>query len=161
MSPSRHPAILAAANGRTCVRCGTEDGTTVSAHYQGARSLTYGKGKAIKPHDAMTADLCHRCHTSADSSQLAANAQDHSAEFLRLIIATHLTRYAEGVLECCEHTRGHMDSMCSRARLLLVMSEEHLHGTALWFAEAFDGGHLRVAKAGGAKVTNFVMRGTA
>ena len=49
--PIRSKKLLSSARGESCVNCGARDDTVVAAHYQGLRSLSYGKGKSQKPHD--------------------------------------------------------------------------------------------------------------
>jgi hypothetical protein len=83
----RAPSLLLAAKGRSCVKCGAEDGTIVRAHYSGKGSLRFGKGTAIKGHDIIAADLCVRCHTQFDS-HVAGNDYEACWEFLMLCFDT-------------------------------------------------------------------------
>jgi hypothetical protein len=77
------------AEGRSCVRCGANDGTIVGAHYTGPRRLTYGGGHSIKVHDYLLAHLCGHCHEYMDRlSRDKAKRWEHSEEFLHLIALT-------------------------------------------------------------------------
>lgn len=49
-----------------CQHCGADHGTTVAAHANGHE---YGKGGAIKAHDAFIAFMCHDCHTWLDTGK--------------------------------------------------------------------------------------------
>ena len=94
---------MKAAEGRSCVNCGCNDGTTVRAHYQGMRSGLYGKGRGIKPHDCLTADLCVKCHTIFDSHfknqhKRLEDKIDHSEQFLHCIAMTIVRDIQDGVL---------------------------------------------------------------
>lgn len=63
MSNWRSPALLRAARDQSCVNCGAEDGTIVSAH---SNWPDHGKGMSIKAHDCFVAHLCHACHSWLD-----------------------------------------------------------------------------------------------
>lgn len=95
-----------AAEGQSCVHCGVRDGTVVAAHYQGMRQSQYGKGKGIKPHDLMIADLCGKCHYRFDNDKIVADSikgyarqVDHSEEFLHCVALTWIRRVNQGVLK--------------------------------------------------------------
>lgn len=75
-----------AANGESCVRCGSM-GTTVLAHYTGLRQHDYGKGKGIKGSDLIAAHLCFSCHTHFDQ-YLSGNDWERSEEFLHFVSMT-------------------------------------------------------------------------
>ena len=158
LTPHRHPKLLALSRGRPCIKCGLEDGTIVAAHYQGFRSHAYGKGRGIKPHDAMAADLCHRCHGDADRSRLGDSREGHSRQFLLLIIASHLQRYAEGRYTAEAAATCYLLELAGNAAALLEASEPELHHTAVRLAELFDAGEITVAP-GGAMVGSFVPGG--
>jgi len=101
----RNKKLLEASRDRACVNCGFNDGTTVSAHYQGMRSQQFGKGTGIKPHDLCVADLCAGCHKLFDeyrTSDLENRDQrriDHSEQFLFCIVQTLIRRYKDEVLK--------------------------------------------------------------
>ena len=59
----RQPKLRSDARGQACQHCGREDGTTVSAHANGA---SMGKGFGVKSSDAYTAWLCYTCHAWLD-----------------------------------------------------------------------------------------------
>tara|TARA_Y100000114_G_C11754264_1_gene326017 strand:+ start:113 stop:448 length:336 start_codon:yes stop_codon:yes gene_type:complete len=100
----RSKKLLSASRGASCVNCGVRDETVVSAHYQGLRAHSYGKGKGQKPHDILVADLCHRCHSKFDNYQMGSgegiNKQiDQSEQFQHLILMTIIRRINEGVIK--------------------------------------------------------------
>ena len=100
----RSTKILAASNGRSCVNCGREDGTTVRAHYSGFRSQLYGKGKGIKCHDHISADLCGPCHSKFDRYEGKKGRMsfeekiDLSELFLHCCMMTLTRDFQEGVI---------------------------------------------------------------
>lgn len=86
--------LLNLSNGEFCVRCGKRDGTTVPAHYTGARRGSYGGGLGIKVHDFLVADLCSGCHAYMD--QLSRDKEGrwgHSEEFQHYILLTLAKRF--------------------------------------------------------------------
>lgn len=84
------------ARDESCVRCGTQDGSVVLAHYTGMRRLSYGGGFGIKVHDAIGAHLCRACHEYMDRvSRSKSRAVEHSEEFLHLCALTWM-RIAKG-----------------------------------------------------------------
>ena len=99
----RSKKITDAARGRSCVNCMSNDGTVVRAHYSGMRQHQYGKGRGIKGHDCIAADLCQRCHAKFDSYQVATGETqlqrdiDHSEQFLHLCFLTLVRDIQEGV----------------------------------------------------------------
>ena len=156
LKPTRIPKLLALAKNRTCVGCGIHDDTTVAAHYQGYRSHAYGKGRGIKPHDAMSAHLCFRCHGDADRSGLAEGRIEHSAVFLRYIILTHMRLYFDGQLFADTSAGQLLTELCQNARSLMQEREESLHLIAMDIAEHFDSGALQPTTRRGANVGDFV-----
>ena len=89
-----------AAKGRSCVRCGRNDGTVVGAHYTGVRRLSYGGGFGRKVHDLVMAHLCAECHQWMDQALRATMVDEdekwhHSEEFLHLCMLTLLRLYEE------------------------------------------------------------------
>ena len=91
------------AKGQSCVRCGAEDGTVISAHYQGFRSQPWGKGKGVKPHDLFVADLCAECHDLFDNDKVSfvkdpwQRKIDHSESFMYFVLMTQLRRHEQGI----------------------------------------------------------------
>lgn len=108
VNPIRSKKAMAAANGRSCVNCGTQDGTVVRAHYTGLRQQLYGKGRGIKGHDCIAADLCQRCHSKFDQMKMGSSLtsdsttivkkMDQSEQFLHLCALTLVRDIEEGVL---------------------------------------------------------------
>ena len=101
MSPYRNKKLLAASNGRPCVRCHKNDGTTVRAHYTGVRQHQYGKGLGQKGHDFISADLCGSCHAHFDQYQGANTSTkiDLSEEFLHLCMLSLARDFEEGIIK--------------------------------------------------------------
>ena len=99
----RSKKITQAAKGRSCVCCGVEDGTIVRAHYSGMRQHQYGKGRGIKGHDCVAADLCIRCHGKFDKYEMGngetseLRAIDQSEQFLHFCVMTVVRDIDEGV----------------------------------------------------------------
>lgn len=90
------PALLKAANGRDCIRCGSPD--AVAAHYSGIGSQMLGKGTGTKCHDIATAELCDTCHKEFDQ-YADGNDYERAWEFLMLIMRTIVRRIEEGDLK--------------------------------------------------------------
>ena len=101
----RSKKLLAAAEGQACVNCGIRDDTVVSCHYEGIRAQTFGKGKGIKPHDLLTADLCYKCHLIFDGKEMShfkdkyLRKIDSSEQFLFCVAMTLVRRVKQGVLK--------------------------------------------------------------
>jgi hypothetical protein len=101
----RSRKLLNAAEGQACVNCGIRDGTIVPAHYEGIRAMTFGKGKSIKPHDLVTADLCMRCHALFDGKKAShfkdpyLRKIDASEQFMFCVLQTLIRRVKQGVLK--------------------------------------------------------------
>lgn len=85
------------AKGQSCVRCGADDGTVVSAHYSGMWANKIGKGAGLKADDFAVADLCERCHRHFDSYAAGRDAEA-GLEFCMLIFATQRRRIEDGLL---------------------------------------------------------------
>ena len=97
IDPIRSKKITDAAKGRTCVNCGCDDGTIVRAHYSGIRQHQYGKGRGIKGHDAIAADLCRACHEKFDGYGNSESAIDRSEQFLHCCALTLVRDIRDGV----------------------------------------------------------------
>lgn len=99
----RNKKALSAANGRSCVCCGAMDGTVVRAHYTGLRQHQYGKGKGIKGHDHIAADLCQKCHSHFDEYKIGAKTYEQkiesSEQFLHYCVLTIARDLHEGIYE--------------------------------------------------------------
>lgn len=101
----RSKKYLDGARDQACTNCGRKDGTVVAAHYQGLRALAFGKGKGIKPHDLMVADLCHTCHAEFDQYIGRSTDRDPwtkkidmSEQFLYCVAMTMIRRHRQGLL---------------------------------------------------------------
>lgn len=83
-----------AAEGQPCIRCRSL-GTTVGAHYNGLFQHRVGRGKGVKCHDFLIADLCRSCHDHFDSFK-DGNTYERAAEFLILCAETMARRHTQG-----------------------------------------------------------------
>lgn len=92
------PLLLRSSKDQACVRCGKRDGTVVGCHYVGQRQHIYGKGKSVKGHDCLTADLCQTCHAHFDQPANDRTKDERSEEFLHCIALTMVRRLQRGVL---------------------------------------------------------------
>jgi len=104
MAIYRNKKLLQASKGRSCVRCGADDGTIVRAHYTGRRQHNYGKGMGCKGSDLVAADLCFRCHKDFDEHwDLGEDGENgkirQSEDFLHCIMLTLLRDLEEGILK--------------------------------------------------------------
>ena len=95
--PYRNKKLLKASNGRSCIRCGNQNGTTVRAHYTGFRQHLFGKGISQKCDDHASADLCGECHIYFDQDTSYKDIEK-SEEFLMLIILTLKRDFDEGII---------------------------------------------------------------
>jgi hypothetical protein len=93
--------LTEAARGQSCVRCGRNDGTIVAAHINGPLAFKLGRGMGQKPDDVFCADLCHTCHDVLDGRSFAErlDPEDHTAEWMELVLLTIQRRRREGVLK--------------------------------------------------------------
>ena len=66
------------AKGQSCINCGVNDGTVVSAHYTGMRGYSFGKGVATKASDLCVADLCMKCHAAFDQYTMVTDSTSSS-----------------------------------------------------------------------------------
>lgn len=155
LSPRKIPKLLGLARGRDCVKCRAGADTVVAAHYQGIRSHAYGKGRGLKPHDALAAHLCHCCHQRADTSGLAPTPEAHSARFQLLVIVTQLELWLEGRTTATGAGLALLEELAGNGAALLEAAEDDLHRHLLDIAGAWDAGAIEVA-AGGAMVGDYV-----
>ena len=89
----RSPKLLALARGQSCVNCGSDDGTVVSAH---SNLLEHGKGRGLKAHDGMIAWLCYSCHTELDQGKMG---KDEKRDFtLTAIAKTYMRMWDQGLI---------------------------------------------------------------
>ena len=93
--------ITKAANGVTCIKCGSCMGTVRACHYNGVRQHSYGKGWGIKLHDLMTAEFCDKCDaefSEGSCSDRWESRWDRSEEFLHYIALTNIRRFNSGII---------------------------------------------------------------
>lgn len=95
--PVRSQKLRDSARGKPCVRCGVSDGTVVLAHYTGVRQHAYGKGRGIKCHDCLGAELCRSCHLHFDAPEQRKSIEA-SEEFHHLIALTWLRWVESGLV---------------------------------------------------------------
>lgn len=84
-----------------CIRCGSV-GSTCGRHYNGLRQHKFGKGRGIKAHPLLVADLCSRCDEdyqegSVPKSDLSARIE-YSEDFMHLCFLSLVRRIERGVL---------------------------------------------------------------
>lgn len=89
--------LMSDAAGKSCVRCGADDGTIRACHYEGLRQHTYGKGMAEKGHNLMTAYLCAACDRHFALRKRSKSVED-SEEFLHWIAVTNIDRAERDVI---------------------------------------------------------------
>lgn len=92
------PKLLKASGGRSCIKCGCQDGTVVRAHYSGIGAARLGKGRGLKPHDHVSADLCGRCHAEMDN-YADGNTVERGFDFLMLCMETLARDFREGIIK--------------------------------------------------------------
>jgi hypothetical protein len=95
--------ITAAAKNKPCIRCGLgqDNGNVCSRHYNGDYQHLFGKGRGIKCHDLMSADLCDKCDLDFSEGDYKnwPNRSDRDAAFLKYICLTNIRRLQEGTLK--------------------------------------------------------------
>ncbi len=97
--------ITESAKDQPCIRCDTNDGTTMARHYNGLRQHWYGKGRGIKADDIATADFCDACdfiftegRNITGDGERAGKSINRSEMFLHYIIMSNISRRKRGVL---------------------------------------------------------------
>lgn len=94
--------MVDARSGHACIRCKIQDGTVCGRHYNGIRQHLYGKGRGIKGHPFMVADLCNLCDAYfQEGSVPKMNVEavtDYSEEFQHYCILSLIRREQNGVL---------------------------------------------------------------
>jgi hypothetical protein len=89
----RDKKTLALAKGESCVECLINDGTIVSAHYNGFRQHELGQCLGGKCNDKASRFLCHKCHFENDSPK-SKKSVEGSKRQLGNIIKTRLKKGA-------------------------------------------------------------------
>ena len=90
----RSKKLLASAEGRSCIRCGSV-GTTVACH---ANSVALGKGTGIKADDCSVAELCFSCHNTYDGRTGTLSKDEKELLWLRAHARTVQRWFREGVV---------------------------------------------------------------
>lgn len=85
-----------------CIRC-SSTGSTCGRHYNGIRQHRYGKGRGIKCHPLMVADLCEQCdgffqEGSVSKADYPARV-NYSEEFQHLCLLSAIRRFERGVIQ--------------------------------------------------------------
>lgn len=85
-----------------CIRCHST-GSTCGRHYNGQRQHAYGKGRGIKCHPLMIADLCDACDEDFQEGSVDKNnyvARDiYSEEFQHWCIMSAIRRVERGIIK--------------------------------------------------------------
>ncbi len=91
-----------ARSGHLCIRCGKNDGTVCGRHYNGQRQHLYGKGRGIKCHPFLVADLCFDCDKLFQEGSVGklelAERDSYSEAFLHECMMTLIRRVENGVI---------------------------------------------------------------
>lgn len=92
--------ITESSRGQDCIRCGAPD--AYSAHYNGIRQHSFGKGRGIKANDLMTAEFCFKCDQDFSEGNMRnfESAEDRSEQFLFYVCMTNIRRFNNGVIKC-------------------------------------------------------------
>jgi len=91
-----------ARSGHLCIRCGSNDGTVCGRHYNGQRQHLYGKGRGIKCHPFLVADLCFDCDKLFQEGSVGklelAERDSYSEAFLHECMMSLIRRAENGVI---------------------------------------------------------------
>ena len=91
-----------ARSGKSCIACGRE-GATYGRHYNGQRSHQYGKGRGIKCHPFLVADLCHMCDIEFQEGSVEkyniAGRDEYSEAFQHWCLMSLIRREKEGFFD--------------------------------------------------------------
>ena len=101
---AKQSKITKSARGKSCIRCGTNDGTICARHYNGSFSHAYGKGRGIKAHDLASAEFCHECDQLFSEENYhrwegGSKSIDRSDMFHHFIMLTNIRRFEDGVIK--------------------------------------------------------------
>ena len=92
-----------ARSGHPCIRCGSDNDTIYGRHYNGQRQHAYGKGRGIKCHPFLVADLCHSCDIMFHEGSIPKDAYDerdkYSEEFQHWCLMSLIRRVENGVIQ--------------------------------------------------------------
>ena len=91
--------LTKSSKGHVCIRCGASD--AYSAHYNGPRQHSYGKGRGCKASDLASAEFCYECDQmfSEGSVDGFTDKWDRSEQFLHFIMLTNIRRLKRGVIK--------------------------------------------------------------
>ena len=102
MSTLEERIMADARSGHTCIACGIEDGTVCGRHYNGQRQHLYGKGRGIKCHPFLVADLCQGCDVEFQEGSVPKDdyfGRDiYSERFQHWCLMTLIRRAENGVI---------------------------------------------------------------
>jgi len=92
-----------ARSGKSCICCGVSDGTVCGRHYNGQRQHAYGKGRGIKCHSFLVADLCNGCDADFQEGSIHKNdyhaRSAYSEEFQHWCLMSLIRREKEGFFD--------------------------------------------------------------
>jgi len=92
-----------ARSGKPCIRCGSNDGTVCGRHYNGQRQHKYGKGRGIKCHPLLVADLCSNCDRDFQEGTVGKRdweaRTEYSEEFQHWCLMSLIRREQEGFFD--------------------------------------------------------------
>ena len=85
-----------------CIRC-SSIGRTCGRHYNGQRQHQYGKGRGIKCHPLLVADLCDECDANFQEGSVPksdpAERDIYSESFQHWCLMSAIRRFERGIFE--------------------------------------------------------------
>ena len=92
-----------ARSGKPCIRCGISHESVCGRHYNGQRQHSYGKGRGIKCHPFLVADMCEHCDFSFQEGSVPKDDYDgrdrYSEEFQHWCLMSLIRREKEGFFD--------------------------------------------------------------
>ena len=92
-----------ARSGKSCIACKREDGTIYGRHYNGQRQHKYLKGRGIKCHPFLVADLCSLCDSEFQEGSVPKNdyvqRSEYSEAFQHWCLMSLIRREKEGFFD--------------------------------------------------------------
>lgn len=99
--PLERKVMQHARSGLPCIRCGSNHGVC-GRHYNGFRQHAYGKGRGIKCHVFVVADLCSICDAEFQEGSVAKNDWpakiEYSEEFQHWALMSLIRRQEMGLI---------------------------------------------------------------
>lgn len=101
-TPLETKIMADARSGHPCIRCGSNDGTVCGRHYNGHYQHKYGKGRGIKCHPFLVADLCQICDSVFQEGSVSKDdynlKNDYSDQFQHWCLMSLIRRQENGVV---------------------------------------------------------------